>query len=416
MDISTKKIDLSNLDYLYFVILVLSVFSIPFLRLEMSFLGARYSLSLPVILTTIYLYLKFIQIITLNRKPFFQVYLSFFLLSFLVWAMISISWSEYRNWSFLFELAFYVLFSVFLINFCELGKPAVRKINQLLFYVVFLMLIVGFFRYSTGLSPWFEFTNHYETELGTRNSDIFMVVTVLPVAFSLLLVLPQKRLKKIIVFLITCSYITAILLSLSRGQLITSILILAVLSFVYILLMRVNYKTVFSTITLTFLLIAGCWLLFSNYFTDTYELFIQRFYTVNDSERILIARYALDVAKEHPFIGIGLENLKFIMPQMVDAHNAYLNVLTELGIIGLSLFSLVLLYPAYGYIKLFRRIKSSPDNTDKGIYIQGFGLLVALIISSMFNTFYNFIYFWIIYVISCCDLVYLNSTNRMFSR
>jgi O-antigen ligase len=322
---------------------------------------------------------------------------------------MSLFWSEYQNWSFLLELTFYILFVVFIITFCKLRKPAIVSIGQLLFYVIFFIVAVGFFRLLTGRSPWFEFTNHYETEIGTRNSDIFMVVTALPVALSFVLLMYRKRLKKLIAILITCLYMTALLLSLSRGQIITSILVLAILSFVYSLLTNVNYRLSFSAMVMVFLLIVTCWLLFTHYFSDEYHVFKHRFNTIGQSERIAIASFALEVAKEHPLTGIGLENLKFIMPQRLDAHNAYLNILAELGIVGLTLFCLILFYPVYGYSKIFRDIKFSTDTISKGIYIQGFGFIIALIISSLFDTFYNYIYFWIIYVFSCCDLIYLRS-------
>ena len=416
MDIGTKKLNIYNLDYLYILILILSVISIPFFRIELNLAGGRFFLSLPVIFTLFYVYIKIIEILAVDKKPLFQMYLSFFLLGLLIWAFISLSWSEYSNWSSLLELTFYILFAVFIINFCKLNQTAVLKIHELLFIVVFMMVLFGLYRYLAGESPWFEFTNHYETELGTRNSDVFIVVTVLPVVFSNLLIFYKGILKRLLVFIIASFYILAILLSLSRGQIITSILILGVLSILYITLMRVKYSTLISTVSLALLLTAGSWLFFTHFFANTHELLMNRFDRVSDDERIQIASFALSVAKEHPFKGIGLDNLQYIMPQMVDAHNAYLNILTELGIVGFILFCLILFYPAYRYVKLYRRIKSSPDYKVKGIYIQGFGFIAALIISSVFNTFYSFIYFWIIYVISCCDLIYLNSTNRITTR
>jgi teichuronic acid biosynthesis protein TuaE len=372
-------------------------------------MGGRFFLSLPVIFTLFYFYIKVIEILAVDKKPQFQTYLSLILFGFLIWSFISLLWSDYSNWSFLLELAFYILFAIFIINFCKLNRITAHKIHELLLIVVFMMVLYGLYRYLTGASPWFEFTDHYETELGTRNSDIFIVVTALPVVFSGLLIFYKGTLKRLLVFIAASSYVLAILLSLSRGQIVTSVLILGALSGLYVILMRVKYTTLITTITLGLLLTAGIWLCFAHFFADTHDILINRFDKVSDDERIEIASFALSVAKEHPFTGIGLDNLQYIMPQMVDAHNAYLNVLSELGIVGFVLFCLILLYPAYRYVKLYKKIKTYPDIDVRGMYIQGFGFLIALIISSVFNTFYSFIYFWIIYVISCCDLIYLDS-------
>lgn len=408
MDINKKKIISYDFDSFFLVVLIATVPFIPFSPFRIKL--ANFSLSLPIIIMSFYIYLKTIVLIKNGLKTKIKLLFSFLLLSFLVLGILSTVWSKYENWNFIIELTFYIFTVLFFINFCEVKSATFFKLNNLLAYTTFFIILIGFLRLAKGQSIWFEFEDHFKTGLGTRNSDIFMVVAALPTTFSLLFLQRNffHRIKAIFVIL---SFVIAIFLSLSRGQLIVSLFMLFVMPLIYALLTKANLKAVFKFMIVA-LVITTIWLIvFNNFLQGNYQLLIKRFYNVAESERFELAKYAWSTVKAHPFTGVGLGNFKFFSPEGVHAHNAFLNIFAELGLLGFVLFSFILFQPAFGYLKLYKRVKYFSAYSDKILYVHGFSTIIILITSSFFQTFYNFIFFWIIYMLSYLELSFLNKKD-----
>ncbi|WP_153185795.1 O-antigen ligase family protein [Thermus scotoductus] len=173
-----------------------------------------------------------------------------------------------------------------------------------------------------------------------------------------------------------------VLLSLSR----TGIINLLAITLPSLLLVRQGAK---SAIRLTALI--GVVLVAITAFSDFRERVIQRYSTLQSlqkeetwSGRIDIWQAAMRVFAERPFTGVGVGNFAFISPyystyaalisaQREDggggvAHNMFLSVMAETGVIGLIFFSTLLLS---AYALAWRLIKGGEN--------LAYGLLIGLL-------------------------------------
>ena len=69
---------------------------------------------------------------------------------------------------------------------------------------------------------------------------------------------------------------------------------------------------------------------------------------------------ALEVWKEHPFLGVGLNNFSFYFPVDVanKVHGAFTEILAEMGIFGLISFMLILVIPLISMRKRIAYVRS----------------------------------------------------------
>jgi O-antigen ligase len=108
---------------------------------------------------------------------------------------------------------------------------------------------------------------------------------------------------------------------------------------------------------------------------------------------------AIRVFRSHPFAGVGIGNFTVVEPryaagnlnlprvdlvldQQKVAHNTYLNVLADLGVVGLGLFALLIVLVLRG---LVRRIRVGDDwipGVGRGLLIALAGLLIAYVFIS----------------------------------
>lgn len=72
------------------------------------------------------------------------------------------------------------------------------------------------------------------------------------------------------------------------------------------------------------------------------------------SGRVGLWREGLELFTQHPFVGIGTNAYKYTVELGQVAHNSFLSVLVELGIVGLSLFLAMLGYILYNALRLPR--------------------------------------------------------------
>ena len=116
--------------------------------------------------------------------------------------------------------------------------------------------------------------------------------------------------------------------------------------------------------------------------------------TQGDSGRFAIWADTLTLIQQHPLLGVGLGNLKVHFPSvqkeslslytqyLKDAHNDYLQIWAELGLIGLTLFACLI-----GSLGLFffRTHKDCKDDLPKNLELQAMGLsLVGIGINALF--------------------------------
>jgi len=125
--------------------------------------------------------------------------------------------------------------------------------------------------------------------------------------------------------------------------------------------------------------------------------------------RLLLWEYAIDLFKENPVFGLGfggyalsssgvtLENNETLR-QGFDAHNFYMRTLSEQGLVGISVF-ILLLYRAF--LSGWRLYRRGLTRFNMGLGFGFMGTVLALVITNMFGDRWSYFalggYFWILW-------------------
>lgn len=102
-------------------------------------------------------------------------------------------------------------------------------------------------------------------------------------------------------------------------------------------------------------------------------------FSVQTRERIW--KIAKEYISQSPIYGYGYNAKQYLLP--LDTHNTYLNVLLDMGILGLTSFLLIFFV---GFKIALRVYKLSPEPFDKGLSLGLIGSLVAILVGNFFGT------------------------------
>ncbi len=142
------------------------------------------------------------------------------------------------------------------------------------------------------------------------------------------------------------------------------------------------------------------------------------------SERFMLWQRAADVIKAKPVLGVGINNYNLVHHKYDTvkdsrvkgyyAHNGYLQLAAEIGIIGLSFFVLFLLF---FFFKVIRGARGIPDPLYKdaslGLISGCFGFLCLVTIDTVLHSFQSGLIFWIFMGISmACYKVGVQSKSK----
>jgi O-antigen ligase len=241
---------------------------------------------------------------------------------------------------------------------------------------------------------WFQFG-----EVGTRTTSAFMLECIFIMMLSYFLLARRRSFfKRCIILAGMISVGSGILLTVSRGAWIS------VLAGSLFLVFAASGKTHKSWPKVA--LVGGGFLLFLLFVlpADVAQRISQRAVIVGRSADLVrwkVYRETLRVIAGHPFKGVGVGNfMEFVdvrSPygvQLMHAHNAYLNIWVEQGIVGLLALLVLLFFP----LAMSLRLRKAFRDTDREWIITGTaGVLLATALHFFFESFYNFIFFWIIY-------------------
>jgi len=119
----------------------------------------------------------------------------------------------------------------------------------------------------------------------------------------------------------------------------------------------------------------------------------------------LLAR-AADLAISHPIIGVGLGNFHIFSIGEQRAHNSYLEISVELGVLGLIAYLLILFGPfrylralEKGFLPSSRRRAPGPTPEGRTLYYLSITVQGALIGYAVCSFFGSIQYFWDLYLI-----------------
>lgn len=198
--------------------------------------------------------------------------------------------------------------------------------------------------------------------LHTLMTQASLLVMTLPILLLMFLHTQEKRFKIFFAILFFVG-VAALLLNGTRGAWIAAIILLPLTASIYS-----GYKKKSLAVIL------GILILFGGFFSMSSTL-SNRLSTVTDlkmqsnSERLLMWESAFNMFKDHPIFGIGYGQYgtayktKYISPDakeywQVHAHNNFIQMLAECGILGFSAFVFMWIYFSYWALKNWRRKKN----------------------------------------------------------
>lgn len=309
-----------------------------------------------------------------------HVSLSAFL--FIVWSLISVLWAPNPAWAFV-RVSTYVGLFIVMQAVGLLKREHVKRMWELLLVGAALSVPLGFI-----LPPPSEMlaaSGRFTSGGQDPNDYANLIVVVLGVVFYGILTFRTEVRGRLWRFALLSSALVAMAavpLSLSRTALINLLAIVLASFLLRRAVKSVIRLAVFVALTLVFVVLL---------FPGFTEQMVQRYSTLQElrqeetwAGRIDIWRAAVMVFTERPLTGVGAGNFAFVSPNYSYyaaliaatredggggvAHNMFLSVLAETGVIGFLLFGTLLLS---AYASAWRLIKRGEN--------LGYGLLIGLI-------------------------------------
>ncbi len=232
---------------------------------------------------------------------------------------------------------------------------------------------------------------------GNPNDMALHLVTMTPIAITLGIA-AQKKWLKIFCFIMTAFFIAAISVTYSRGGFIGLIISSMVLT--WKLGRRSRLK-----VSIISILVSGSFLLFApgNYGLRMLSIFIPGLDPVgsSDQRKELLIRSIL-VTLRNPW-GIGIGNFPLVGVRNLETHNAYTQVSSELGLLGLVAYLIFMISPFRKLSAIERTLYAK--NELNWFYYMSIGFQASIIgymVTSFFGPVaYNwFVYYLIAYAVS----------------
>ena len=127
--------------------------------------------------------------------------------------------------------------------------------------------------------------------------------------------------------------------------------------------------------------------------------------TGSAQERQMVLRRGILVAARHSVIGIGMGNFHIYSYHELKAHNSYLEMWAELGLIGLAAYMVLIIAPLRSLLRLELETAGKENERIREIHYLSIGLqatLAAYIVCSLFTSiqYQWFLYYPVAYVVA----------------
>lgn len=306
---------------------------------------------------------------------------------------------------------FIIFFSYILIFFLITNnidrKADFNSFIHLFFIISSLVSTYTIIQYY-GIDPYLSDLNSLTSTIGQKNWISNYLAMIFPVAFFYFLLEKEKKNKLIFYLLLTIYYINLMICQ-SRGIWISIVLtaifaIYIIFKFKIIKIFKENQKWLISLL-ITFLIIT---IIYStdNFLNRSALTVPQRALSTFDEQnpsvntRLLMWKTTFNMIKDKPILGSGIGTFKmnylFYQAEFLrknpsyikysgkagEAHNEYLQMWAELGIIGLGLFILIFYF---FYKTIFNFFKSSKNIKDKTITLGLVMGITSFLIHSLFT-------------------------------
>jgi O-antigen ligase len=207
------------------------------------------------------------------------------------------------------------------------------------------------------------------------------IVYCIAIPFITTLALANAKRRWLFIFLLLLNVI-GLIISFSRGAILGTYLSIF---FVLFLLKDKKRLKIYVVVTLFVILSYSAITLL---FPDQYTIFFQG----KDSSamsRPMLVQTGIKMFQEKPIFGFGLggytENtIRYGYLKTIEAHNTFIEVLVEYGIVGLSAFFFAIFLSIKGYLRYIRNGKSEIMRT---LSIGGLSCMIAILIDGYFHSF-----------------------------
>jgi len=293
------------------------------------------------------------------------------------------------------------IFMYFIIKYEFNSKKQINILLNCYIFISFILSSIGIVQHFTGfaLAEKFIKTNAFGTGLKIASTffnpnayGAYLILIIFPVI--MLSIYEKNKNKKILYLFLSMLFITNLLMTFSRNALLGFGLGVLVLGLIY------SIKLIFAL---------GGFSILMFFIPSVSQRVIDITSLSQNESRIKLWKTAIMMIREHPIIGVGNGNfvtryneyvikykeLKYQSYQNYPAHNSYLKVQSELGIIGIVSFLGVVA------ITLFRVKKLYTTTTDKFHKPFYMGVMASMIAFLFMNAFDNLFfapkattYFW----------------------
>ncbi len=271
-----------------------------------------------------------------------------------------------------------------------------KHVLYLLGALVVVGLIVAFsgflFRFRPELRPYApELLKHYAPRFcgtyGCPNHFGELVVMTLGILIGFCLFYRIRWTPRIIAFYLAGMMIVAVGLSLSRGSWLALVTSLMVMAFFLVRHDKLRWHWVAAGLVLA---IGAAVAFYATSTTAQQRIEEIAYYKQNGNwdayVRIELARDALKIANDHPWLGTGPATFRYVHPRYQSStysslaeytHNDYLNLLADYGVVGVLL---VLLFIVLVTRQLFRHLGPLPDSDESLILVSALCAWCAMLV------------------------------------
>ena len=378
-----------NFNFAYFVFLIQSVIFLFSIRtIKLSYKKKRF------LIFSLLFFLFFIAIFSslFSNLPSKVLRASFiiFIPSFLIMFLTFSDNSPYETFRYVLKVQMYIgvflsLVAIFIFLFGKVSMVAGKSV------LVINLGSITFYQLIMGQPPIYRLSSL------TSNPNTLGIILMFS-QISTIYLYKIKNMKKNKFLFFYLIQIVTLLLTQSRGAILTSILMIFLFYFVGSNTSIRKIKVFIITFALS---TTGIYLIVMN------KLSILARFMDGFNSRELAWNVILNSIKENPFIGIGfgLSGELVTYDLGIKAHNVYLNVLVEIGWIGFLFFCLLWIL---GVIYSFQGVKNNRKNplikyTYTIIFVMLFSLMFHQMIENKLLVYDSVMFFWI-YLITLSTL------------
>jgi O-antigen ligase len=316
------------------------------------------------------------EIIALKSQAEPKFYITFYIIM-----IIGIPFAFYRREAFNFVFLNYLVNIIFFIIFIY-EVNSLKRLKGLIFIAFLSGLIYSFFGYLFGSSVYGRFKIY--GAMFDPNDIAYVLISLVP--FSIYyLQFKKQTIIKILAVLSVCASTAVILLTGSRGGLVASLVVLTIIFFTKAIRIKLIYKVTF------FLLVCGV-----GYFIGE-RINVERYMTIVNLEsdynvesefgRMQIWERAISFTIEYPLTGVGVQCFPMalgysrtelgLIPKWQAAHNAFLQISAETGLVGSALFVFLTIKSLISFFRI-SKIKAFSNSSREIKVLSGLMLLAFI--------------------------------------